>query len=79
MSNRLYDILKYFSSIALPAIAALYLTLSDIWNLPYGEKISATILAVVALMNTLLGVSSVRYRKIHTADDTEKEISNIVN
>lgn len=61
--NSTYDKLKYIALVALPAIATLYLTLSNIWGLPYGTEIAATITAIDTLLGALIGVSSERYKK----------------
>ena len=62
-SNKVYDILKYVSLVVLPAIATLYLTISNIWGLPYGPEIAATITAIDTLLGALLGISSQKYQK----------------
>ena len=46
MNNKVYDILKWVAMIVLPAIGTLYLTLSGIWGLPYGEQIAGSITAI---------------------------------
>lgn len=61
MNNKTYDILKYIALIVLPALATLVLTLSGIWNYPYGEAIAGTITALDAFLGALLGVSSAIY------------------
>jgi len=61
MSNKVYDILKYIALIVLPAVATLYLTLSTIWGLPYGEAVAATITAIDTFLGALLGISSKKY------------------
>ena len=64
MSNRTYDILKYVCQIVLPALGALYFTLSQIWpQLPYGQEVVGTIAAVDACLGALLGISTVMYKK----------------
>lgn len=63
MSNKMYDILKYIALIGLPALGALYFALSTIWGFPYGEQIVGTITAIDAFLGTLLGISTVQYRK----------------
>jgi hypothetical protein len=62
-NNKVYDVLKYVSLVVLPAIDTLYLTLSNIWGLPYGTEIAATITAIDTLLGALIGVSSERYKK----------------
>lgn len=56
--NRTYDILKYVTLIALPAIQVFWLTIGKIWNIGYTVEIGATIGAVALLLGTLLGVST---------------------
>lgn len=67
ISNRTYDVLKVVATIVLPAIDTLYLTLASIWHLGFGAEIDATIQALVAFANVLLGIfvvhSSASYKK----------------
>ena len=63
MSNKTYDILKYIAQIVLPALATLYLALAGIWNLPYGEAISGTIMAIDTFLGAVLRISSENYKK----------------
>ena len=63
MSNKTFDILKWIAQIVLPALGALYLGLSQIWGLPYGEEIVGTIATVDAFLGAILGISTVQYKK----------------
>ena len=63
LSNKVYDVLKYIAQIALPALATLYVTVAGIWNLPYAEAISGTIMAVDFFLGALLKISSDNYWK----------------
>lgn len=63
MKNKTYDRLKWIALTALPGLAFFYLTVADIWNLPYPEEIAATITAIDTLLGTLLGLSSIKYAK----------------
>ena len=63
MSNKIYDILKFIAQIVLPAIATFYVTIANIWNLPFGEQISGTIMAVDTLLGAVLMISSSNYKK----------------
>lgn len=67
-SNKTYDILKWVALIVLPAFATLYMTLSSIWGLPFGEEVAGTITAIDLCLGALLGVSSANYKK-----DNDKE------
>lgn len=69
MSNKVYDILKYITQIALPAVGTLYFTLAGIWGFPFGEEIIGTITAIDTLLGTLLVISSEKYK----AENNSKE------
>ena len=61
--NKVYDILKWITLVALPATTALWLTLANIWGFPYAEAIGATLAAVTTFLGALLGISSLQYAK----------------
>lgn len=63
ISSKTYDVLKWLFSVFLPALTALYLTLSNIWGWPYSEAIGASAAAVIAFGCTILGISSINYHK----------------
>lgn len=62
-NNKVYDWLKWIASVALPAIAAFYFALSQIWGFPYAEQIVATIAAITALADAILGISAIQYKR----------------
>lgn len=63
LNNKVYDVLKFIAQIVLPAIATFCMTFANIWGLPYGEQISATIMAVDTLLGAVLMISSNVYNK----------------
>ena len=63
MSNEVYDILKWIAQLVLPALATFYLTIANIWGLPFGEQISGTIMALDTVLGVILGISSANYNK----------------
>lgn len=62
MSNAVYDMLKWFTTIFLPAASTLYLLLADTWNLPYVEEISGTVALLITFLGALIQISSARYK-----------------
>ena len=62
MSNKVYDILKWVALVALDAVGLFYQTISAIWNLPYGDEVLATCVAVSVCLGTLLQISSSKYK-----------------
>lgn len=63
LPDKIYSILKWVAIIALPALSFFYFTISQIWGLPYGTEVSATIDALALLIGTLIGVSNYNYKK----------------
>ena len=63
MSNKMYDVLKEIALVWLPALGTLYGVLANIWGLPYGEQIVATIVAVDTFLGAVLHVSNKIYTK----------------
>lgn len=76
-NGKYYDILKWFFSVVLPALAALYVGLSKEWDgiipIPYPEQISATIFLIVAFADALLGFSSIKYKNLNEEEKRELE------
>ena len=63
INDKLYDILKLLSQIILPLVATFYITLAELWNLPYPKEISGTITAIDTLLGSLLIKLSSNYQK----------------
>lgn len=70
LSNKAYDIWNKIQR-WLPALAVLYLALSQIWNLPFGDEINKTILAIATFLASVLEVSTSQFYK-----EKEKEELN---
>lgn len=64
MSNNLYDIINKIQR-WLPALAALYLGLTLIWPLPFGEEVNKTIALVATFLAATLEVWGAQWRKTH--------------
>lgn len=60
MSNKMYDLLKKISLMAVP-IATFILTMADIWKFPYGNQLAATVSAIGILIGACLIISSKHY------------------
>lgn len=64
MNDKTYDILKWISTVVLPALATLILAIGQIWNVTaWTVPIGATIAAVATFMGAVLGISSIQYAK----------------
>ena len=71
LSNKVYDILKWIQAICV-LLATFGEDLFNIWNLPYGDQLSKTFLALAAILLGILKVASERYHKdLNTVRDDE--------
>lgn len=61
--NKLFDILKWLSIVALPALSTFIVVIGRIWN--WGDiagMVAQTITAVAVLLGALLGISAINYK-----------------
>ena len=63
LNDKLYDALKWVAMLFLPALAVLIKTVFAVWQIPFGDEISTTIMALDAFLGALLGISSIQYKK----------------
>ena len=63
MENKTYDFWKRVAMYYLPAIATAIITIFEIWKIPYGTQIGATITALDTALGVFLGISSNNYNK----------------
>lgn len=63
LSNNMYDFLKDLALIYLPALAVLIMAVFGIWGIPYGEQISATIVAIDTFIGACLKISTNKYNE----------------
>lgn len=66
LDNKVYEILKWVALIALPALATLISVILPLWNIVDEGTTTAivgTITALSTFLGTLLGVSTMKYRK----------------
>lgn len=67
LNNKVYEILKWVALIALPALATLISVVLPLWNVVdegTTNAIVGTITALATFLGALLGVSTMKYRKI---------------
>lgn len=64
MSNRTFDFLRALSEQILPAVSALWLTISRIWHIQYGMEIALTISAVAVCIGTIIGIKRTLYNAV---------------
>ena len=62
MSNKTYDLLKNLCLIVIPLIAFIS-TICGIWNVPYTEQITGTLVALETFLGAIVKISNVNYNK----------------
>lgn len=73
LPNRLYDQLKWFVQIVLPAVGTLYFTVAGLWGLPHPQEVVGTIVAVTTFLGIILGLSAASY------NNSDQKYDGVVN
>lgn len=63
MNDKTYDVLKWVTMLALPALATLLTSLGAIWNIALAPQLADTVVAINAALAMCLGISSINYHK----------------
>lgn len=66
-NSKVYDWLKMFAQVILPAIITLYAALGKIWNWDLVAEVTATLAAIDAFLGAILQISSNNYKKLQEA------------
>ena len=61
LSDKWYKILKWSGLIITNGLAAFWLTIAKLWNIPYGVEIGATITAIGVLIGVIVKISDGHY------------------
>lgn len=88
LSDTVYIWLKHTATIVLPAAAALYISLAQLWHFPNVEAVAGSIAAVNTFLGALIALATQSYNngdtkyagEIKVSDDgTKKTASLVVN
>ena len=63
ISNKAYDVLKWFVMIVLPALSTAYVGLAAIWGWPLADEVAKTVSVICVLLGALLGIITAQYNK----------------
>lgn len=69
LSNEQYNVLKWIALVFLPALAALYLGLAALWELPKPTEVAGTITLLDTFLGVLLNVATKNYNNSDTKFD----------
>ena len=64
MSDKVYDIMVLIQR-WIVALGALYLAVAEIWNLPFGNEVNKTIVAIGTFLAIVLETATSKWQKDH--------------
>lgn len=70
LPNKVYDAIKWFVTVALPALSAAYVGFASIWGWPYADEVSRTVAVAYTLLCALIGISGAMAKPVANPDDT---------
>ena len=71
LSGKVYDFLKWRLLPILSGLGALYFTVSEIWDLPYGSQVEGTFAAIATFVSVIVGASKRQYDRIQQEQEKE--------
>ena len=63
LNDKVYDVLKWATLVAIPAFGTFYVALAPVWGWPLADAIAKTATGVCAFLGALLGISTAQYNK----------------
>lgn len=63
MSNKVYDVLKWVALVFIPSLITFYGVVGNVLNIPYTEVVLTIMGAFNVFMGSLLGISTMQYKK----------------
>lgn len=69
LSNKVYEVMKWFVTVVLPAVGSAYFALGNIWDFPSVENVVGSLAVLATFLGTVLGISTMNYRSGPGAPD----------
>ncbi|MCQ2211299.1 MAG: phage holin [Paludibacteraceae bacterium] len=63
ISNKVYDVMKWFCLVFIPAFITFYGVIGTTCNIPYTEQVLILLSAFDTFFGSILGVSSMKYNE----------------
>lgn len=63
LPDGVYDAIKWFVTVIMPAVSVLYVALAGVWGWPYANEVSASIAAVYTFLCAAMGISTLTARE----------------
>ena len=63
MTDRTFNFIRFLAEIGITAIGTFYKVITEIWDLPYGEAVLATCVALSTLIGVFVEYNRAQYNK----------------
>lgn len=63
LPDKVYDAIKFFVTVILPAVSVLYVGLAGIWGWPFADEVSRTIAVVYTFLCAVMGISGLAAKR----------------
>ena len=67
MTDRTFNFIRFLAEIGITAIGTFYKVIAEIWDLPYGEAVLATCVALSTLIGVFVEYNRAQYNKAKLA------------
>lgn len=63
MTDRTFNFIRFLAEVGITAIGTFYKVIAEIWDLPYGEAVLATCVALSTLIGVFVEYNRAQYNK----------------
>ena len=72
LSNKQYEIIKWFILIFLPAVGVFYTTVAGIFDFPYAGEVNQSLVALALFLGAITKISDTQYQNLKYIRDQDK-------
>ena len=72
LSNKQYEIIKWFILIVLPAVGVFYTTVAGDFDFPYAGEVNQFLVALALFLGTITKISDTQYQNLKSIRDQDK-------
>ena len=72
LSNKQYEIIKWFILIFLPAVGVFYTTVAGVFDFPYAGEVNQSLVALALFLGTITKISDTQYQNLKSIRDQDK-------
>ena len=72
LSNKQYEIIKWFILIFLPAVGVFYTTVAGVFDFPFAGEVNQFLVALALFLGTITKISNTQYQNLKSIRDQDK-------